>query len=359
MFNWFKKNTYLDYASITPIDKRVLAVFNDFSSKPFNPSSLHSYGVYAKNAVLKAKTDISKVLKSHPDEIYFTGSGTEANSIAISKFLEKGDHILVSEIEHSSILEILKDFNAEKIKVKSDGVIDIDDLKKKIKKETKLVSIQWVNNEIGSIQPIKEISKIVHQANGPLFHVDASQAPITQEIDLEKIKIDLLTLDGHKIYGPRGVGVLYIKRGVEIAFRSGTPNVPGIMAFAKSLELMNVERKKNLEHLNGLNEYFIENLKENFKDIKINGDENLNDKRSAHILNVSFPNVDAEFLLFQLDAKGIMVSTKSSCLRDESESYVLKAIGANSSNSIRFSFGKETKVKDLKKVLKTLIDIVK
>jgi cysteine desulfurase len=195
------------------------------------------------------------------------------------------------------------------------------------------------DTDIGTIQPVYELAKKVKEA-GKLFHVDASQAPLTQVIDMKKVKADLLVLDGNKIYGPRGVGVLFVRRGTEIKIpRSATPNIPAIAGFALALKKINVE--KNVAHFEKLNKLF------DFKNINGN-------PHSPHILNISFPGKDAEFLLFQLDAAGIAVSTKSSCMRDEDESYVLKAIGADSKSSLRFSFGTMTTEGEVKRVIEVL-----
>jgi cysteine desulfurase len=336
MVNIFaRKPIYLDYASLTPIDHEVLSLVQKLYDKSYaNPNSLHKDGVKAQKIIDQAKKDVADCIGAHPDEIHFTSSATEANRIALSV-----GKALVSPIEHSSVMEGAID--PEFLEINKDGIVSLE----KIKEDIKIVSVQWVNNEIGTIQPVYEIAKKVKEA-GKIFHVDASQAPLTQAIDLKKVKADLLVLDGNKIYGPRGVGVLFVRRGTNIKIpRGATPNVPAIGGFALALKKINV--KKNNAHFIKLNNLF------DFKNI--NGSP-----RSPHILNISFPGKDAEFLLFQLDAAGISVSTKSSCMRDEDESYVLKAIGADSKSSIRFSFGTMTTEGEVKKaveVLRKLIDL--
>ncbi len=325
------KRIYLDYAALTPIDREVLALVQA-SYIHANPNSLHKDGVAAQKAIDQAKKDVADYIGAHPDEIYFTSSATEANRIAMSV-----GKALISPIEHSSVMESAID--PEFLSVDVGGVVNIE----KINDEIKIVSVQWVNNEIGTIQPVYEIAKKVKDA-GKIFHVDASQAPLTQVIDVKKVKVDLLVLDGNKIYGPRGVGVLFVRRGTDIKIpRGATSNVPAIAGFALALKKINVE--KNVAHFEKLNKLF------DFKNINGN-------PRSSHILNISFPGKDAEFLLFQLDAAGISVSTKSSCMRDEDESYVLKAIGVDSKSSIRFSFGTMTTEGEVKNALEILHKIV-
>ncbi len=325
------KRIYLDYAALTPIDKEVLALVQA-SYTHANPNSLHKDGVAAQKVIDQAKKDVADFIGAHPDEIHFTSSATEANRIAMSV-----GKALISPIEHSSVMESA--IEPEYLKINNGGVVEIET----IKDEIKIVSVQWVNNEIGTIQPVYEIAKKVKDA-GKLFHVDASQAPLTQVIDVKKVKADLLVLDGNKIYGPRGVGVLFVRRGTDIKIpRGATPNVPAIAGFALALKKINVE--KNVAHFEKLNKFF------DFKNI--NGSP-----RSPHILNISFPGKDAEFLLFQLDAAGISVSTKSSCMRDEDESYVLKAIGADSKSSLRFSFGTMTTEGEVKKAVEILHKII-
>ncbi len=353
------KRIYLDYASLTPIDKRVTKEMKKYSSKDYsNPSSLYSSGVKAKNAVLNAKKKIADIIHAHPDEIIFTSGGTESNNLVLGNFADK--HIIISAIEHSSII---KNTKATHISVDKDGLIDLEELKKAISPEIVLVSIMLVNNEIGIIQPIREIAKIVRNAAKKfntkiLFHTDACQA-IYLALHVEKMGVDMMTLDGAKIYGPRGMGILYVKRGVAEFHRSGTENLPSIAGVALALEIGDKMREKESVRIGELKNYFIEGLQKINPAIKINGGANGSvEKTSPHILNVSIPNIDNEFFVLQLDAKGIECSTKSACLKDEDESYVLKAIGADSGTSVRFSFGRATTNGDIKKTLKIIAKIL-
>jgi cysteine desulfurase len=344
------KRIYLDYASLTSIDKKVLKVINKYSKRDYaNPSALYASAIKAKKALEDAQSRIAKVLHAHPDEIIFTSGGTEANHLVL-----KGQKALVSAIEHSSIIN---QNNIIKVPVDRDGIVDHEELKKLITSDITLVSIMMVNNEIGSIQPIQDIAKIVRdyrKANNtkyPLLHTDACQAFIHIAINLEKLGIDLLTLDGNKIYGPRGIGMLYVRRGTMNIDRAGTENIPAIMGFTEALEIADKIREKESMRVAELKKFFLENL----KTAKVNG--NL-EKTVPNILNVAFPTIDNEFFVLQLDAKGVECSTKSACLKDSDESYVLKSIGSDSKKSVRFSFGRHTTKSDLKKTLKIIKNIV-
>lgn len=395
----FSKRIYLDYASLTPIDPKVLKVMEKYSGPEFaNPSSWYREGVAAKNALQSAHKTVADFLHAHPDEIVFTSGGTESNNIAILGAIEaankngvahKDMHVIVSEIEHSSVLETLEHLKilgvaVDLLKVNEKGLVSPKELKEKIRKNTILVSVMIVNNEIGTIEPIKELAKVIRQYrsskqgdNGysayPIFHTDAAQGALYLDLNIEQLGVDLLTLDGTKTCGPRGVGALFVKRrlsqgddssgdknlispivfggGQEKGMRSGTENVPGIMGFAYSLELAKKDREKERVRLDNLRSFFVKGLKDIREDIKIN--TSLEDS-APHILNISIPGIDNEFFLLQLDAKGIACSTKSSCLRDSDESYVLKAVGADSQTSIRFSFGRDTSASDIKKSLSVI-----
>lgn len=373
----FHNRIYLDYASLTPIDRRVLRELKKYSSiKYANPSSWHKEGVFAKSAMNDSRKRVADFIHAHIDEIIFTGGGTEANNLALlgpidylhSKGIEYKDmHVLVSEIEHSSVLECATELKRRGVQVDfigvdSSGVVRLDDLKNKIKANTIIVSVMTVNNETGVVQPIREIAKIVRHAKNPLFHTDAAQAACFQELNVERLGVDLLTIDGSKIYGPRGIGALYIRRntpiepiifggGQEKGMRSSTENIPAIMGFAKALDIIKSIYVRENARIGVLRDYFIEGLKIIRSDIVIHGQGT---EVSPHIANISIPGIDNEFLLLQLDASGIACSTKSSCLRDIDESYALKAMGADSKTSIRFSFGRWTKERHLKKTLKII-----
>ncbi|MGC9605811.1 MAG: cysteine desulfurase family protein [Minisyncoccia bacterium] len=403
------RRIYLDYASLTPIDPCVMREMDRYSSAGYaNPSSIYREGVAAQKTLEDARKRTGDFIHAHADEIVFTSGGTEANNLAIGGALlaarRRGvqkPHLVISNIEHSSVMETaaaMEKNGAELTRLAVDrrGLISTDELKKAIKPNTVLVSIMTVNNEIGIVEPIREIAKVVRQARAlsaggalppisplrseitgdsssrlraryPLLHTDAAQAALYHDLNVERLGVDLLTLDGGKVYGPRGVGALYVKRntpiepithggGQEKGMRSGTENIPSIMGFAKALDVAAAEREKETERIAELRAYFLDGLKGIRPDVTVN--PAAGGEVSPHILNVSIPNIDNEFFVLQLDAAGVAVSTKSSCLRDEDESYVLKSIGADSKTSIRFSFGRWTKERDVKTALKDIADII-
>jgi len=412
MFNLFSKRVYLDYASLTPVDKRVQREIKKYSKPQYaNPSSLYKEGVLAKKALEEGRKKSADFLGAQPDEIVFTGGGTEGNNLAIlggvESLREKGVEysnmeVIGSIIEHSSVRECFnylqgKGVTVHILGVDKNGLVSPEELKKKISPKTVLVSIMTVNNEIGSIQPIREFAKIIRQARAslavkavkeadspfnfqsfsyPIFHTDACQAALYEELKVEKLGVDLLTLDGSKVYGPRGVGLLYVKRNTPIApiifgggqekgRRSGTENLPGVMGLAKALQLAEAQRTSERERVSVLREVFLEGLKKIRPDMKINGGElvrpRLTNELSTvcpHIINISLPGIDNEFFVLQLDARGVAVSTKSSCLRDEDESFVLKAIGADSKTSIRVSFGRMTTKREVRRALKIVMRVL-
>lgn len=392
----FKKRIYLDYASLTPVDRKVLREMKKYSGNRYaNASSWYKEGVAAKKALEECRKKTAGFIHAHPDEIVFTSGGTEANNLAIigaiEKLCEQGIeyermHILISAIEHSSVRECANQLNGKGVRigtvaVDGRGVVDLEDLKKQIRPDTALVSVMAVNNEIGTVQPLREIAKIIRharetnfqssifnfqsEAKYPLFHTDAAQG-MYLELNVEKLGADLLTLDGSKVYGPRGIGALYVKRrvpvqavikggGQENGLRSGTENLPAIAGFAKALEIAGQTRVREAARLNELKSSFVGRLKELKSGTAVNGE---GAECSPHIANVSILGIDSEFFVLQLDAQGIACSTKSSCLKDEDESYVLKSIGANGKNSVRFSFGRNTKMRDVAKAIRVIGDLL-
>jgi cysteine desulfurase len=391
------RKIYLDNASLTPTDERVSSVVTKYikdegAGKYGNPSSIYTAGVEAKKALESARATCALAINAHKDEIIFTAGGTEANNIAIQGVVEalivsgkkyKDIHIIVSEIEHTSVLETAlalkkKGVHVDMAPVKPNGIVDLDAFKKLLRPSTALVSIMMVNNEIGTIQPIGEIVKIVRDfrkkdgknkkssltfSQYPLIHTDACQALLYLEINMEKLGVDLLTIDSNKIYGPHGVGALYIRRsaqpliapiifggGQEKNLRSGTENVPAIVGMAKAIEIATTEREREVKRLTSLRDYCFDKISSSITGLTLQGDRI---QRIANNLNVSIPNVDHEFLVLELDVRGIMCSTKSACLRDADESYVLKAISGPSS-SLRISVGRFTTRHDIDDFVKVL-----
>ena len=402
MKNWKQKSIakiYLDYASLTPTDKRVSAVVADYEKaeregKYGNPSSIYAAGVAAKKALEQARTVCAQSIHTHSDEIIFTGGGTEANNLAILGVVEatrknyKDIHIIVSAIEHTSVMETVfalqkKGVHLDILPVKQNGVVDLEILKRLLRPTTVLVSVMMVNNEIGTIQPIADIVKIVrdfrklNSRNFPLIHTDACQALLYMDINLEKLGVDLLSADSNKIYGPRSVGMLYVRRsaatliepisfggGQEKGLRAGTENVAGIVGFAKAIEIAAAERESEVARLTVLRDYCIKKLHTNIPNLTVNGDPI---EHIANNINVSILHIDHEFLVLELDVRGISCSTKSACLRDSDESYVLKALHADAhdqsapqqaSQSLRISLGRFTSKKDIDYLIKTLTRLV-
>lgn len=376
---------YLDNAATTPVAKEVLeAMLPYFSEKFGNASSIHSFGKEAKEAIEKSREKIAKKINAEPYEIIFTSGGTEANNFAIKgvSFLKfrknkEKNHIITTKIEHKCVLNSCKylenfGFKVDYLNVDEYGFVNMKELEEKINKNTILVSIIHGNNEIGTVQNIEEIGKICRDY-GVYFHTDACQSFTKEEIDVKKQNLDLVTINAHKIYGPKGVGALYIREGVEIDsllhggghernFRSGTENVPGIVGFAKASEIIT---KEKVEYMKNLRDYLIKRVIEEIPKTKLNGHPI---KRLCNNANFAFKNVEGESMLMLLDVAGISVSTASACASHSLEpSHVLTAIGLkpeDAHGSIRLSLGiYNTKeeidytIENLKRIVKRLRDL--
>jgi len=374
-----RKKIYLDFAATTPVDPRVLRVMAPyFSQKYGNSASLHSLGQEARMKLEDCREKIAKMISAETSEIIFTSSATESNNLALKGIAfankDKGRHILISSIEHESVLqagEWLKKegFEVEELKVDSYGLVDLDDLKRKIKKETILVSVIFVNNEIGTKQDIEKIGKICRK-KGVFFHTDAVQAFGKIPIDVKKMNIDLLSASSHKIYGPKGAAFLYCKKGIKIipllhgggqefGLRSSTVNLPSIVGFGKAAEICQREMKKETERIEKLRNFFVKEILSQIKGVHLNGHP---EKRVPHIVNFWLEGIEGESLVLRLDLEGICVSTGSACSSFSLEpSYVLLALGLKpwqAHGSLRFSFGRLTKKEDLIFTVKTLKKIV-
>lgn len=377
-----KKEIYLDNAATTPCNQKVLKEMEPFWSKNFgNPSSFNDAGREAKKAAGQARRKIARILGVQDQEIIFTSSATEANNLAIFGITKtaggKKPHIVTTAIEHHSVLEPMKQlrkegFDITHLNVNREGLINLENLKKAIKPETVLVSIIYANNEIGSIQPIKKIAKIVKESNPPYFHIDAAQASGHLDINVNNLGVDLMTLSSHKIYGPKGVAALYVRKGVtiepiiygggqEFGLRSATEAVPLIVGFAKALEMTNNLQQTTYNKDEKLRRHFMNELKKLFPSVKINGPENQKN-RLPHIVNAAFPGLENEQLLLHLGKFGIRASAGSACTsRGIEPSHVLRAVGLSEKearSSIRFSFGRQTTKADLDYVLKILPKVV-
>lgn len=371
---------YLDNSATTKIKTEVLNEMMPYLTTEYgNASSLYSVGRKAKKAIEKARTQVAKLINCDPHEIYFTGSGSESDNTALKGFAyankEKGNHIITSKIEHHAILETCETlerqgFEVSYINVDENGVIKIDELENAIRPSTILISMMTANNEIGTIQPIEEISKIAHSRN-IVFHTDAVQAIGNMPIDVEKIGIDMLSLSGHKINAPKGIGALYIKNGIKVEKyingghqernqRAGTENVAGIVGLGKACELSNKNMNTHIRNLSKIRDYYLSKLqKEMPQKIRINGGM---ENRLPGNANVSFAGVDASEMIFKLDEKGICVSSGSACSSgNTTPSHVLTAINVPEeylNSAIRTTFGDTNtfeQVDYLVKVIKNLV----
>lgn len=383
-----KKNVYLDHAATTPMDKSVYQeMMPYFSNKYGNPSALYNLGRQALLDINNARTKIANLLHCQPDNIIFTGSGTEADNLAILGLAKQyeiyGKHIISLAIEHHAVLKPLEElkqsgFEITYIKTNKQGIVNPIDVINAIRPDTILISIMYANNEIGSIQPLGEIGKGIikyrkeNQTNFPYFHSDACQATGFLNLDVEKNHLDLMTINGSKVYGPKGIGLLYYRRGLKLKplifgggqekkLRSGTENVAYICGLAKALELAEVEKIKESSRQRKLNQYFWQCLQATVQDIHINGPE-IGDLRLPNNLNVSFRGIEGEAMLLYLDEYGIMCSTGSACTSESLEpSHVLKAINLSYEDahaSLRFTTGKHTKKSDIDYVIKYLPFII-
>lgn len=370
---------YLDHAATTYVKPEVFESMKPYFSEHFgNASSIYSIGRDSKKAVEEAREKVAKALGAQSREIFFTGSGSEADNWALKGIAaankKKGNHIITSAIEHPAILGTCEYLEAEGFEVTylpvdSDGLISLEQLKNAIKDSTILISIMVANNEIGTIQPIQEIGAIARE-RGVLFHTDAVQAIGNIPIDVEKMNIDLLSLSGHKFYGPKGIGVLYIRKGVKISSflhgghqergkRASTENVPAIVGLAKAIELATENIDAYNKKLVNLREKTIEGLMAKVPYIKLNGHRT---KRLPGNVNISFQFIEGESLLLMLDMKGVYGSSGSACSSGSLDpSHVLMAIGLSheiAHGSLRLTFGEENTEEDVEYLLEVLPIIV-
>lgn len=378
-----KQKIYLDNAATTQVDERVvLSMLPCYSEEYGNASSLHSYGTRAKEILDKSRRKLASFVGAEPEEIVFTSGGTESNNLAIKGIAfanrSKGNHIIVSSIEHDCVLNCCKwlesqGFYVTYLPVDDKGVVDLNEFRKFINPKTILVSVMHANNEIGTLEPIEEIGKICKKYNVP-FHSDACQSFGKIPINVNKSGLDLLTINSHKIYGPKGVGALYVRKGTNIVpllhgggqeagLRSTTENLPGIVGFANAAKLcideMENENKKLVRLRNGLSDF----LFENFENAYINGHP---ENRLPGLVNFSFHGLEGETirLLLLLDEKGIAVSAGSACSSNDkthNASHVLQAIGLNqfeARGSIRISFGRYSTEEDLERFKDALTESI-
>ncbi|HLD58789.1 MAG TPA: cysteine desulfurase NifS [archaeon] len=371
---------YLDHAATTYTRHEVAGEIAPFLEKKFgNPGSFHSIGLEAKKAVNSAREKIAKILGCSPEEIIFTGSGTESCNLAIKgvafALRKKGKHIITQKTEHHAVLNACEwlekemGFEITYLDVDKFGMINLKQLENAIRKDTILISIMYANNEIGTIQPVKEIARIAKKHN-VLFHTDACQAAGFEEINVEKLGVDLMTINGSKIYALKGTGLLFVKKGTKIeplihggaqefSLRAGTENVLGIVALAKALELAQGERKKEAKRLIALRDYLTKSLLAKIPKSILQGHPS---KRLPNNANISFLDVEGEAIILYLDKFGVCVSSGSACTSHSLEpSHVLVATGIPyeiAHGSIRFSLGKRTTKKEIDFVIKKLPPII-
>jgi len=356
------KKTYFDVAATTPLDPEVANLMHDINLSFFgNPSSIHQFGQKAHNILEKSRKKISSILNCHESEIVFTSGGTESNNIVLKSILKKGDHLITSSYEHPAILKVAKNLESKGVLVTYinptiEGKINPEDVRQAIQQNTKLISIMYANNEIGSINPIKEIANICND-NNILFHSDAVQCIGKMPIDLSNQKIDFISIAAHKFYGPKSMGILYISRennidplfiggGQEKGIRPGTENISLIAGMSLALEIATNNMEKNISHISSMEKTLVEELNKNNINYKINGENRL-----PGLLNISFYDIEGQTLLMNLDMAGIAISYGSACSSGSSKpSDVLIKIGIDeqiAQNSVRISIGKFIKKDDI------------
>lgn len=373
------KRIYLDYAATTPTHPEVVQAMLPYFTENFgNPSSIYSYGQEARGAIETARGKVAGLIGARDDEIIFTGGGTEADNFALKGMAfaseGKGNHIITTSIEHHAVLETCqflekRGFNITYLPVDKYGLVNPDDVKKAIMNKTILVSVMHANNEIGTIQPLEEIGKITREAGIPL-HTDAVQTTGHIPINVNKLGVDLLSASAHKTYGPKGVGALYIRKGLKVTpfihgggqekgRRSGTENVPGIVGFGKAAEIASDEMIGEAERLTVLRDKLIQVLPERIADIHLNGHPV---KRLPNNVNISIDFVEGESICLNLDLEGICASTGSACSSSSLKaSHVLLALGLSheqAHGSLRFSLGKWTTNDDIDKVVEILPRVI-
>ncbi len=378
---------FLDYASTTPIDKQVSTEMSFFEHTFSNPSALYTEALISKEHMTAAREKIATLIHGQSEEVVFTSGGTEGNNLALLGVFEayknKGfrPHVITSTIEHPAVLEVCAEIEKRGgevtyIPVDDEGIISLSALRQALKKETILVSVMFANNEVGTIQPIREVVKIVKEFRQksdtatPYVHSDACQAFMYCDIHMTSLGLDLATFDGLKMYGPRSMGFLFVRRGVPVypimfgggqekGMRSGTENLTGIMGLAKACEVAVRVREDETKRLTLLRDYTIAEILRMFPKATLNGSASM---RLPNNINICFPGLNAEFAVISLDLLGICLSYSSSCrnLKEDSSSYVISALQKSEcrESSLRITFGRETTKKDVHRLLAGLRKVV-
>jgi cysteine desulfurase len=396
-----KKRIFLDYASVTPVAPEVLKVMEKTARENFaNPSALYEEGREAKEILKISRQKIAESIGCRSQEIVFTSGGTESDNMAILGVFQSAKnsgilapHIVTTKIEHPAVLEACHEVERRGgevtyLPVSEDGLVSVKNLESAMKENTILVSVMFANNEIGTIQPIAEIGKTIkkwrekNQTGFPYFHSDACQAILYQKINMQKMGLDFLTIDGIKMYGPRGIGLLCHRLGLQISpivfgggqeggLRSGTENLPAIVGLSKSFEIAEEMRESESARLSKIRDEAIKKILHNFPQAKINGSL---EKRLPNNINICFPETDSEFLVVALDVEGVALSYSSTCrtLKEDSSSYVIEALeqkerrsapamsarGSCASSSLRITLGRDTKGKDIDMLVKALNRVI-
>jgi cysteine desulfurase len=373
------KRIYFDHSATTPVDKEAAAAALEYMTEKFgNASSIHSFGREARKAVDEAREKVAALIGATANEIFFTSGGTESDNLAIKGVAfanrKKGNHIITSAIEHHAVLHTCeylekRGFEITYLPVDEYGMVRIEDLKKAITDKTILISVMLANNEVGTIQPVKEIGRLARE-KGIYFHTDAVQAVGNYPIDVQDMNIDLLSMSGHKFHAPKGIGALYIRRGVRIEavqhggshernMRAGTENVPGIVGLGKAAEVAKRDMAKKVTYLTGLRDRIIKEVMANIPHVKLNGHPT---ERLPGNANFSFLYVEGESLLLNLDLKGIAASSGSACTSGSLDpSHVLLAMGLThevAHGSLRVTLGRDNTPEDVEYFLEVLPEIL-
>lgn len=373
------KRIYFDHSATTPVDNEVAKITLEYMTEKFgNPSSVHSFGRETRKAVEEARESLAKLIGANVNEIFFTSGGTESDNLALKGIAfanrKKGNHIITTVIEHHAVLHACEylekqGFTVTYLPVDENAMVRVEDVKNAITDQTILISVMFANNEVGTIQPIKEIGQIAKE-NNIYFHTDAVQVVGNYPIDVNQCNIDLLSLSGHKFYGPKGIGAIYIRKGVKIEslqqggsqerkLRAGTENVSGIVGLGKAAEIARLEMDNRIAHVKILRDKLIKGIQEKISDIKLNGHP---ETRLPGNVNFSFLYIEGESLLLNLDLKGIAASSGSACTSGSLDpSHVLLAMGLThekAHGSLRLSLGHGNTEYDVEYCLEVLPQIV-
>ncbi|NMO10310.1 cysteine desulfurase NifS [Methanobacterium subterraneum] len=371
--------SYMDHSATSPVDPEVLEAMLPYFKESFgNASTLYSLGREARTAMEKARKQVASLIGARAEEVYFTSGGTESDNLAIkgtiSRLKGKGNHIITSAIEHPAVEETCKyleknGYTVTYLPVGEDGIVKMEDLKESTREDTILITIMHANNEIGTIQPIKEIGALARE-KGILFHTDAVQSVGKIPVNVEDMNVDLLSISAHKLHGPKGVGALYIRKGVRIdplfhgggherGVRPGTENIPGIVGLGKACQLAEENLDKNMEYVASLRDQLIKGVLGSIEQSFLNGHPT---KRLPNNANFRFSSIEGESLILQLDSKGINASTGSACSSNKLEpSHVLMAIGleeVDAHGSLRISLGKENTPEDIDSSIVVIKEVV-